>query len=155
MVSIATSLGLRAAICGIKVDRAAATLPATTNTAYFTIAGGRVILTGLLGEVTTIVQAQANAAKWIATPTVGTATDICGTLDLNAAEVGCLLSITGLASDAMRGVVSSSGSVSGMTRLVYLATGTLRFSTAATNTGATKWTAFWLPVDDGATLVAA
>lgn len=145
----------RLLILGSKVDRTAATLPATTHTPYFTIAVGRIVLTALFGQVTTIVQAQANAAKWIATPTVGTATDLCATLDINAAEVGALLSITGLASDAMRGTVSSSGAVSGMTRLLVCAVGTLDFSTAATNTGATKWTAFWYPLDDGATLVAA
>lgn len=147
--------GLRLALLGNKVDRAAATLPASTNTAYFTIAGGRILLLALIGEVTTLVQTQTDNAKWISTPTVGTAVDICAVLNITASEVGALFSITGLFSDAMTGLPAGAGAVSGMARQVILPVGTLRFSCSATNTGATKWSAFWLPIDDGATLVAA
>ena len=44
---------------GAKVDRAAASLPQTAQTAYFTVAGGRVLVTAIIGEVTTIIQGQA------------------------------------------------------------------------------------------------
>src|SRR4051812_15927533 len=82
---------------GVKVDRAAATIPATTTTTLFTVTGGRIILTGLIGEVTTIIQAQANAIKIVSTPTTGTSGDISGTLDINAFEVGALVSLNGTA----------------------------------------------------------
>lgn len=141
------------AIKGRPLARPAATLPATTHTPYFTIAGGRVILTALVGEVTTVIQAQANAVKLISTPTVGTAVDLCGTVDINGKEVGCLLGITGLPSDAM--VATNAGLTPVMYRRLIIPIGTIDFSTAATSTGATKWLVMWLPYDDGATLVLA
>ena len=70
-------------IWGTRVDRATATLPQTTNAPIFTIAGGRVTVYLLVGEVTTIIQAQANATKLTAVPTAGSAVDLCATVDIN------------------------------------------------------------------------
>ena len=41
---------------GIQVNRATAALPQSTAAAIFTIATGRVLVTSLIGEVTTIIQ---------------------------------------------------------------------------------------------------
>jgi hypothetical protein len=79
---------------GFTVDRAAATLPATTATNYFTVAGGRV-LAYFLGEVTTVIQTQACNAKLIHHPTTGTDMDLCAVLNITAKEVGTLFGITG------------------------------------------------------------
>ena len=49
-----TSVGL-----GFRADKTSATLPASTTQNLFTIAGGRVLIKMLFGEVTTVVQAQA------------------------------------------------------------------------------------------------
>ena len=68
MTVMPSSGGLRLAILGNKVDRTAATLPATATTTYFTISVGRVLLLGLIGEVTTIIQAQANNLKDLENP---------------------------------------------------------------------------------------
>lgn len=155
MTVMQSGTGLRLAILGNKVDRVAATLPATTTTTYFTIAGGRVLLQALLGEVTTVVQTQACNLSWTSAPTVGTAVPICAVLNISALELGALLSVTGLFTDAMTGVAAGAGAVSGMARQVILPIGNLRLITSATNTGATKWSAFYVPIDDGASLVAA
>ncbi len=138
---------------GERVDRAAATLPQTTQEALFTIAGGRVLLLGLLGEVTTIIQTQANNTKLIANPTTGSDVDICAALDITADEVGCLYSISGLNTDALIGL--NAGAVPGMVRPVILPIGTLDLDCAASNTGAIKWSALWVPWDTGAVLTAA
>lgn len=153
MVSLASGLGLRLNVLGLKVDRTAATLPASTTTTYFTISTGRILLLALLGEVTTIVQAQATTFKLTSTPTTGTAVDMCATVDLNAKEAGTLLGITGLPSDAM--VATNAGLTTGFKQQLILPIGNIRATTVATSTGATKWSLFYIPIDDGATVVAA
>jgi len=142
----------QAGVLGLRVDRPPATLPATTAGALFTIVG-RVAVTQIVGEVTTIIQTQANATKLTANPTVGTAADICATLDITADEVGTLYSITGTAATAMTGV--SAGGVAGMAVQVVLQPGTLDLDCAATSTGAVRWTIFYVPLDEGASIVAA
>ena len=54
MAVYTTAAALNAANLGTRVDRASATLPATTQTAYFHVYGGRCMVTLMLGEVTTI-----------------------------------------------------------------------------------------------------
>lgn len=132
--------------------RAAATLPATTKTPYFTVTG-KVRVLAIIGEVTTIVQAQANAIKLVSTPTVGAAVDLCATVESNAAAVGSLLTITGTLANAM--IKTVSGAVPQQASPVIVTAGTIDLNTAATNTGATKWTIIWEPVDEGAMILAA
>ena len=95
---------LRKLLKGLKVDRPTATLPQTTAHALFTVVGGRVAITQIVGEVTTIIQTQANNTKLTATPDIGTAVDLCTVLSISADEVGCLYGITGLNTDAMIGI---------------------------------------------------
>lgn len=135
---------------GFTVERTAANLPASTATSYFTISGGRV-LAWILGEVTTVVQNQACNTKLIHHPTTGTDMDLCAVLNIAADEVGTLYTITGVPGDAMLGA----GQAARFQHPVVLKPGTIQLSTAATNTGATKWTVYYMPIDDGATVVAA
>jgi len=144
---------LRKLLKGIKVERATATLPQTTNHALFTIAGGRVAVKQIIGEVTVVIQTQANNTKLTGTPTTGTAVDICANLDISADEVGCLYGITGLQTDAMIGL--NAGALPGQVRDVILNAGTLNLACAASNTGSVKWTLFYVPIDDGAYVEAA
>ena len=144
---------LRKLLKGKKVERASATLPATAAAPIFNIRGGRVALTQIIGEVTVIIQTQANLTKLTGNPTVGTAADICATLSITADEVGCLYGITGLETDALIGL--DAGALPGQTRDVILPPGTLDLDCAATNTGEVKWTLFYVPIDDGAYVEAA
>ena len=142
-----------AVILGFRVDKAAATLPASTNQSLFTIAGGRVAVLAILGEVTTVVQTQACNTKLVAAPTVGTAVDLCAVLDISADEAGCLYGITGIFGDAMVG--ANAGATILQQRPVVVNAGVIRLNTAATNTGATKWTLWYVPLDEGASVVSA
>ena len=135
---------------GFTVERAAASLPQSAQTAYFTIAGGRV-LAWILGEVTTVIQNQANNTKLVHNPTVGTDMDLCAVLNIAADEVGTLYAITGVPADAMLGA----GQAARFQHPVILKPGTLDLSTAASNTGATKWAVYYIPIDDGASVAAA
>lgn len=140
-------------LLGFRVDKAAATLPASTTQSLFTVAGGRVALLGILGEVTTVIQNQACNAKLISTPTTGTAVDLCAVLNIQADEVGCLYGITGIFGDALVG--ANAGAAILVQRPVVVPIGVIGLNTSATNTGATKWTAWYVPLDIGATLVSA
>ena len=140
------------AILGFRVQRALATLPATTATQYFTVTG-LCAITGLIGLVTTVVQTQANDAKWTATPTAGSAVDMCAALDITADEAGCLYGITGTPANAMVG--TNAGLTTNMITKIVVNSGTLDFDCAATNTGATSWTLFYVPLAIGSAIVAA
>jgi hypothetical protein len=144
---------LREISFGVQVASAYTALPATATHTLFTVAGGRIVLTSLTGIVTTVVQAQACAVKLVATPTVGTANDMSGTLDINAAEAGALLSLHGTLATALQGGVAKSGSVPATNFAQIVNTGNIGVNTAATNTGAITWTATYIPYDTGATLV--
>jgi hypothetical protein len=138
---------------GLRVNRATAALPQTAAAAIFTIAGGRVIVTSIVGEVTTAIQNQANNTKLTANPTTGTSVDMCAVLSIANDEVGCLYSITGVPADAMIG--TNAGLVPDMAKSLILPVGTIDLDCAASNTGSVKWTITYIPLDDGATIVAA
>lgn len=132
--------------------RASATLPATTATPYFTVTG-RVRLLDIVGEVTTVVQTQANNTKLIANPTVGADVDLCAVNDITADAVGTIYTITGTLANAM--VATTSGAGVAQAAPVIVAAGSIDLSCAATNTGATKWLTRWIPLDPGALVIAA
>jgi hypothetical protein len=144
---------LRTILFGSKVDRTAAALPQTTQAALFTVTGGRVLVTSIVGEVTTVIQTQANATKIVSNPTTGTDVDLCATLDITADQVGCLYGITGLFSDAMVGANAGAGVVP--RNAVVVPVGTIDLSCAASNTGAVKWLLTYIPLDNGASVTAA
>lgn len=144
---------LRTILFGSKADRTAAALPQTTQAALFTVTGGRVLVTSIVGEVTTVIQTQANATKLISNPTTGTDVDLCATLDITADQVGCLYGITGLFSDAMVGANAGAGVVP--RNAVVVPVGTIDLSCAASNTGAVKWSLTYIPLDNGASVTAA
>ena len=146
---------------GIKVDRATATLPATATGSIFTVAGGRVLLVALLGEVTTAIQAQAININLVHTPTTGTVGDLCAATACISDGVATLYHITGVPADLMSaekvgGTVVPVDYVAGvLTRQMILPIGAVGLKTSATNTGSIKWSLIYVPFDNGASVVAA
>jgi hypothetical protein len=138
---------------GLRVDRATATLPQTTAGALFTISGGTVAITGIVGEVTTVIQTQANNTKLTANPTTGSSSDICAVLDTSADEVGCLYGITGTIGDALIG--ANAGATQLPANAVVANIGTIDLDCAASNSGAVKWSIWYVPLEDGAVITAA
>jgi len=133
-----------------KATKAAANLPQTTQSALFTITGGRIRVLGIYGEVVTDIQAQANATKLISNPTVGADVDICATNDINGDAAGTIYNVTGTLSDAM--VATTSGAVKDQASPVIVAAGTIDLSCAASNTGTTKWVMDYIQIDNGVTV---
>jgi hypothetical protein len=145
--------GIRTTNLGLRVDRATATLPATTTGSIFTVAGGIVAITQIIGEVTTIIQNQACNLHITSVPTVGTAVDIGANVNIQALEAGGLIGLTGLGSDAV--LAPNAGALSGMLRCLYVPEGVIQIHTSATNTGSIKWSIFYIPIDEGAYITAA
>jgi len=151
MANLLEGKALRQLILGKKVERAAATHIAAT-TPYFNVLTGRVLVTGLIGTVT--VASGANACSWVANPTTGTATQVmCAALDINPALVGDSLTIDGQVASAM-----TYGAAAGLPMMavkgIVCNIGTIDFIAAAAD-GATSWTLFYIPIDDGAYVTAA
>lgn len=136
--------------------RQAAALPQTTDVALFRITGGKIRVLGIVGEVTTVIQNQANNTKLKFNPSgVGADVDLCAVLNIANDAVGTLYSITGDFSDAMLdglwAVETDSTMEAGG---VILGPGDIELDCAASNTGAVKWTLNWEPVDEGANVAA-
>ncbi len=139
---------------GEKVERATAALPQTVAAAIFTVSGGRVWVTSIVGEITTIIGAVANATKLISAPTVGAAVDICATVEMNGAAVGLKYGISGTAAGA---ALLANALAPAQANRVLVSAGTINLSCAGSDggTGRVKWTLHYIPLDDGATVVAA
>lgn len=141
---------------GAKVERATAALPQSAAGALFTVAGGRVVVTSIIGEVTTVVQTQANATKLTFDPTdAGATQDLCGTTDITADAVGTMYSITGTAATVLQDALNFLPSNKVLALPLVLKPGSVLLDCAASNTGSVKWTLAYWPIDTGATVVAA
>ncbi len=134
---------------GTKVTKATGTLTAA-DVGLFTVAGGRAVITSLVGEVTVAVTV-ANASLIKLNPTVAADTDLCAALDIGTTDtpVGHLLSITGTAADAM---VRGAGVPMLATEIIVME-GVIEHESAGTD-GEITWTLTYVPYDDGATIVA-
>lgn len=151
MTVVQRGTALRLNSYGLKVEKTSATLPQSTTQDLFTVVGGRIIITSIIGEVTTAIQAQANNMKLVSAPTTGTAVDLCAVTDVSGKEAGTLLGITGTLSAAL--VASNAGATVQNNELI-VPIGKIRLSCSASNTGATKWTLLYVPLDDAATVTA-
>lgn len=140
---------------GLRVDRDSDTLPqgGPGVGSLFTIAGGPVLMTGILGEVTVIIGANAMNLNLESNPTTGTTSVIDAVVAGASKEVGALFSITGTVGDAA--LFDDAGGVRMGPAPVVLPVGTLDFRTSANNTGEMKWSLWYVPLVEGATVTAA
>ena len=159
---------------GLRVERATAVLPDTAYGALFTITGGKVAIMAIVGELTIACDATATNLKLTATPTTGTAVDVATNVAVASKEIGCLLGVSAYAAALVAanagatpvaqppfivntgtlGLTSSATQV-GSAKWEVLNIGTIDLDCAASNTGSVKWTLFYVPIDDGANIVAA
>lgn len=130
-------------------------LPATTTGQLFRVKGGRVVVKALLGEVTTVIQTQADNLKVSskkldnASAAVGTAVDIAANLDVTAIEVGGMLFVEGDGTALVKS--TAGGALIGPNSGMWIAAqGEIYLTTSATNTGAVKWDLWYQPLDSGA-----
>jgi len=133
---------------GAPISKGTGTLAATTVD-LFNVAGGRVVITSLIGVVTTSITV-ANSYKLTNVPTAGDATDICAATDIGTTDTvaGTVLGFDGLASSSI-----TKGSP-GLARKLFVPVGKIKSVSAGTD-GAITWYLTYVPYDDGATVTAA
>jgi hypothetical protein len=140
---------------GLQVVRTTSAIAQTGDLTLFNVTGGKVVVTSLVGTVTTIIQAQANAVKIKSVPTTGTAKDLSGTLDINAFEVGSLVTLDGTALTTALSGSNAGGALLTRGAGILVPIGSLKMNAAASSTGAIQWTVTYYPYDSGAAVQAA
>lgn len=152
MTTMIQGTQLRTMYLGTKVDQPAKTVPQNVLSALFTVSGGRVLVTGIVGEVTTIIGGTTPSAKLVANPTVGADSDITAAVAITADAVGNLYGVSTVGGNL---AVLESVAPLGQEPFVLKA-GTLDLHVSAADaTGAIKWSLFYVPLDDGASVAAA
>ena len=134
-------------------ERATGVLAQTADLALFRITGGKIRVLGIYGEITTVIETQANATLLKLNPSgTGADTDLCAALDISADAVGSIYTITGDFSDAMQegalwAVETDKSMEPGG---IILGPGDIELECAASNTGKVKWTLNYELIDAGA-----
>ena len=148
---------VRAIADGILVAKAANTSPLVTGSTVnlFTISGGRILLVSLVGEVTTIIQAQATVVQFISTPSAGSVINLSGnTTDLTGLEVGGRITLGNPPAAATQVVKTNAGYTNLQNQLTLLPAGTIGVTYGAASTGAIKYELTYIPYDNGAVVAA-
>lgn len=138
------------------IVKSTGTLAATT-VAIFTIAVGEVLITALWGKVTTAITV-ANSYKLQFNPTTGDTGDICAATDIgtNDTAAGSLLTFSLATTTAPRKLIAGSASAGGYGEPLRcaLSIGQIESVSAGTD-GVISWYLSYVPLTDGATVVAA
>lgn len=136
-------------VLGVVVTKSTGTLTAAT-VPLFTIAGGLVAVQSIVGRVTTAITV-ANSYKLQHNPTAGTTVDICAATDIGTTDtaLGEILVVSGVRATGL--VVGSAPRIAAS---VIMDTGQIEHVSAGSD-GAIKWYVTYVPIDTGATLVAA
>ena len=151
MTTMISGSQLRTVLLGNRVSKATGTLTAAT-VSLFTVTGGKVLITSIVGQVTTAITV-ANSYKLQANPTTGTVADLVAATDIGTTDtpVGSLLGFTGVAADS---ITQGPGAVPTLQRPIAVNTGGIEHVSAGTD-GAITWTLTYVPLDDGAAVAAA
>lgn len=151
MTYMPDAAGVRSTLVGIAVERATSVLPATTTTDIFSVDGGNVMLTAIVGEFTTVASATATTLTLVHDPDSGGANVTIGAASSSIASsaVGQVVTVAGTTPTVVHG-----GAAGGVPARHVLGPGDIALTTSATNTGAVKWTVFYVPLTPGATITA-
>jgi hypothetical protein len=151
VTTILQGTSLRQIELGTKVDKATTVLPATATGTLFTVSGGRVVVTSIVGEFTIAADATATTVKLVSTPTTGTAVDITSTTAVTSKEIGALITLPLTLGGALNVQNAGLGEIPGALRFL-VPIGTIQATTSATNVGSVKWSLTYFPFDDGASV---
>lgn len=164
---------IRALLMGVLVNRDSDTLPQTTSETIFSVTGGRVVLTSLVGEVTTALGSTATNLNLTHTPSGGSAADLCAATTVTSDAAGTLYSlVSGLATDKLS--IQSVSTLKEDDAAAVLATeapgvtfaqllrqpiiipaGDIKAKTSGSDTGEVKWSLTYIPYDNGSAVAAA
>jgi hypothetical protein len=148
---------------GIRVDNGpvlATVWGAQAVTPLFNVVNGRVLVTQLIGEVTTVLSNNATLVKYYFTPTGGAQIDL-SAISLTIAQLAVGKRI--LAAGTIGGATTFSGIGASMLQTVPYVLGQvgvggaigIESTTASLTSGAMKFTVLYIPIDDGSYIVSA
>lgn len=148
-----------AARYGVMVTGGAKTLPHSTVGSIFTVSGGRIMITSLIGVVSTVIQNQACTLSIDNTPTGQSSqtASLAAAEAITAAAVGTFVSMAPLSGGAAANLVVGAMAVAipePAGGIAIVPAGAITVTTSATNTGAITWSITYFPYDAGATVVA-
>lgn len=151
MSTLISGAELRTLLFGNYVQKSTGTLAATTIP-LFTISGGLVAVTSLVGRVTTAITV-ANSYKLQANPTTGTTSDLVAATDIGTTDTpaGDILSFDGVKTSSIQ---HGPGSAPTLMRPIVVNTGVIESVSAGTD-GVILWVVTWVPLTTGAALAAA
>lgn len=139
----------------IRVKQPAATNPATTSRAIFSV-NGKCLVKALFGSVTTLQQTQTNNTSITFTPSGGANADLASNLDTTAKAVGTTLWAEGDGTALIAVANVHFAPIPALcSQFFMIEDGTLYWKTGATSTGAVEWYIYYQPLDPGASIVAA
>lgn len=155
---------VRALLMGVRVKKGPVTNPQTASADLFTVTGGKVLITAVIGEVTTVQGATANSFNLQYTKSGGSAADLCAATICTSDAVGTLYTTTWVAAELLSVQKTGGSEVPSVTfaplgvgaaKGIVVDAGTLSLKASGSNTGATAWTLTYIPIDDNATVAAA
>ena len=140
---------LRTINFGSRVQKSTGTLTAAT-VPLFTIAGGLVAVTSLVGRVTTAVTV-ANSYKLQHNPTAGTTVDLCAATDIGTTDtaLGAILVVNGAKATGL--VI---GALAAPNYPIVMDVGQIEHVSAGTD-GVILWALTYVALENGASVVAA
>lgn len=141
--------------------RSTKSLTAVTNgvQALFTVTG-HVVLNSIVGVVTVAMDATATSINLDHDPTIGSSVDLCAATVVTSDAAGTLYGIEtwvtgGLVANAVDAPGTAYTPLAPTSGSIVLAPGQITLVGTAANVGDTTWYANWVPLTDGASLVAA
>jgi hypothetical protein len=147
----------RKALFGLVASKAYTPIQVETKV-LFNITGGAVIVTGIVGRVTTAITV-AGTTKLQSNPSgTGATVDLVAATDLGTTDtpVNSLLSFDGIRASSIQYVgTSGGGAVPMLQRPIVIDAGAIEQVTATGADGGITWQVTWVPLDDGAVLAAA
>lgn len=143
---------VRTILAGVRIEKSATTV-INGDADLFTISGGRVLITNLIGEVTTVISGTTPTLLVKNVTTVGGDVSLATATTVTDDEVGTLYAVDGVGNALETG---SSGVVESSAKGIVCAEGTLKMTSAAADVaGAVSWTMTYVPLDDGASVASA
>lgn len=148
-------------VAGTPVVKSNLALPATATATLFTVAGGGVMVTGLLGRVTTALGATvttlALGSTNSSTTSIATATTVtskaAGTFlipTVSSSVGGALTATTGPAFLNTTWPAVNDFNIPTLLGSFFIANDTITWTTSATDTGAITWYLWYVPIDTSA-----
>ena len=149
---------LRAIALGSLVTKAAAALPQTATATLFTVSGGSVLVTSLIGQVQAVaIGATATTLALGTVPTTGTAASsgIASATAITSKEIGTWVGVQ--AASGVAGALVVGGNAGAALFLhtpagFVVPAGTISWTTSASDTGKMAWYLTYVPLDTGATV---